>query len=243
MEWYEVAFDRFYPVLYSHRDSAEASCAIETYGAVLDGRSPVLDLASGDGRYIEAVLRRGIEVYGLDLSHYLLCKSVKEWGHGGRVVQGDMRYLPFADGTFGGVLNMFTSFGYFSADTDNLLVLREVHRVLGNDGVFLFDYINARRIAARLLKDTTRESEDYRIHEKRTIEESGKYLVKRATITDTRTLNAERIEERLRLYAREDLELMMKSAGFEVENVYGDYSGNAFVDGVSERVVILSRKP
>ena len=176
MEWYEAAFDRLYPVLYSHRDSAEAEQALDTFGHLFEGASPVLDLASGDGRYLEALLKRGVHAYGLDLSHYLLSRSVDEWGHGGRVAQGDMRHLPFFDRTFGGVLNMFTSFGYFSVDTDNLLVFREVHRVLRPGGVFLFDYINAEKITSGLLEETQRESGGYEIREKRTIEEHGKYL-------------------------------------------------------------------
>ena len=50
-----------YPVLYSHRDSAEAEAALDSFGHYFDGRSPILDLASGDGRYLEALLRREVE--------------------------------------------------------------------------------------------------------------------------------------------------------------------------------------
>ncbi|MEE9270684.1 MAG: class I SAM-dependent methyltransferase [Candidatus Krumholzibacteria bacterium] len=242
MEWYEAAFDRLYPVLYSHRDCAAAEAALDSFGHYFDGRSPVLDLASGDGRYLEALLRREVEVYGLDLSHYLLSRSVREWGHGGRVVQGDMRYLPFRDGSFGGALNMFTSFGYFSVDTDNLLVFREVHRVLRKNGVFLFDFINAEKIASELLEESHRESGSYEIHEKRRIEEHGKYLVKRAEVTNRDTNHKETITERLRLYTRADLVMMFESTGLSPRDLYGDYAGNEFVDGVSERVIILSVK-
>jgi hypothetical protein len=137
---------------------------------------------------------------------------------------------------------MFTSFGYFSVDTDNLLVFREVNRVLGRGGVFLFDFINASRISANLLGETRRESMGYDIHEKRVIEGHGKYLVKHATISDPRTQTTESIEERLRLYTKRDLVLMFKSVGLDVTDCFGDYNGNEFVDGVSERVIIVCEK-
>lgn len=242
MEWYEAAFDRMYPILYSHRNEDEAGAVIDRYGGYLEGRQPVLDLGSGNGRYLEALERHGITAFGLDLSHYLLRTSVEQMGQRGKVVQGDMRCLPFGDGSFGGAINMFTSFGYFSVDMDNLLVFREVHRVLRRGGLFLFDFLNAERISDNLLARTERESSGYKIEEKRRIEAHGKYLVKQATITNAETGFREEIEERLRLYTRDELLLMFDSVGLHPGEVFGDYEGNAFVDGVSERVVVLAEK-
>lgn len=242
MEWYEAAFDRMYPVLYESRDSEEAAAVAERFAGRFVDKTPVIDLASGSGRYLHALVAIGLEAFGLDLSHYLLRRSVEEWGHGGRLVQGDMRHLPFVDGSVGGVWNMFTSFGYFSVDTDNLLVLREVHRILRPGGLFLFDFLNARRIAASLLEQSERRSGDHVIAEKRRIERHGKYLVKHAVITDTRTGEKEEVEERLRLYTKEDLEIMFRSTGFTIEDTCGDYAGNPFVESVSERVIMIGRK-
>lgn len=239
MEWYEAAFDRFYPILYSHRDAGEALRAVETFNRFLEDRSPILDMASGDGRYLAALRAAGHEAYGLDLSHYLLRRAVEDPDNRGRVVQGDMRHLPFIDGAFGAVINMFTSFGYFSVDTDNLLVFREVKRILRTEGIFLFDFLNASRISANLLGETRRESMGYDIHERRAIEGHGKYLVKHATISDASNSITESIEERLRLYTKKDLLLMFESVGLTVLACFGDYIGNDFVDGVSERVIIV----
>lgn len=242
MEWYEAAFDRMYPVLYEYRDVEEAMSVVEVFGDLFADKTPILDLASGGGRYLESLVRQGFDAYGLDLSHYLLRRSVVEWGHSGRLVQGDMRHLPFVDGSLGGVWNMFTSFGYFSADTDNLLVFKEVARVLEPGGRFLFDFINSKWIARDLLEESSRRSGEYEIVEKRSLESHGKYLVKHASVTDGRTGKRERVEERLRLYTREDLIIMFESVGLTIEETYGDYSRNPFLEGVSERVVVVARK-
>ncbi len=243
MEWYEVAFDRFYPILYSHRDVDEAARVVGTFGGYLEGKTPVLDMACGDGRYLKALRGAGYSVCGVDLSHYLLLRALEEPDHKGLIAQGDMRHLPFLDESFGAVINMFTSFGYFSVDTDNLLVFREVQRILEPRGVFLFDFINSGRISANLLGETRRQSRGCEIHEKRVIEAHGKYLVKRATITDPETKVSASIEERLRLYTKSDLLLMFKSVGLRVTACFGDYNANEFVEGVSDRVIMLCEKP
>ncbi len=242
MEWYEAAFDQMYPVLYEYRNVGEAMAVVETFGELFLDKTPIIDLASGSGRYLESLLKGGLETYGLDLSHYLLRRSLEEWGHTGRLVQGDMRHLPFRDGSVGGVWNMFTSFGYFSVDTDNLLVFKEVHRILRPGGLFLLDFLNAGKISADLLGESQRRSGDYEIVEKRGIVAHGKYLVKRAAIRNTRTGHKEDIEERLRLYTREELEIMLRSTGFTIEETYGDYSKNPFVESVSERLIVIGGK-
>ena len=78
-----------------------------------------------------------------------------------------MRRLPFQNETFGAVLNMFTSFGYFGADMDNLLVVREISRVLEQGGLLLFDYVNAVKARTMVLEDTVRETEGWMVRESR----------------------------------------------------------------------------
>ena len=110
MEWYEVAFDSLYPVLYGHRSFEEAESVVEAFASFFQEKDPILDLACGNGRYIESITRRGHRIYGLDLSHYLLRTCLDSWGHEGKIVQGDMRRIPLCEGSVGAVINMFTSF-------------------------------------------------------------------------------------------------------------------------------------
>jgi SAM-dependent methyltransferase len=231
-----------YPILYEHRDINEAASVVDEFGYLFAKGTPILDLASGTGRYLESLRRKGFQAFGLDLSHYLLRSSVEEWGHAGRLVQGDMRYLPFLDDSVGAVLNMFTSFGYFSIDTDNLRVFREVHRILQPGGVLLFDFVNAEKISAELLEETRRAARGFEIRERRRIESHGKYLIKEATIFNPDTRQKEQVEERLRLYTKNELLIMFKSVGFGIDEIFGDYARNPFVPGVSERILIVARK-
>lgn len=243
MEWYEAAFDRMYPIIYRRRDVEEARDVIDAFYSFLEGREPVLDLACGEGRYMEALLKKGLTVFGVDLSLYLLEANERRWGRGDSLVQADMRRLPFLDGSIGSVLSMFTSFGYFSRDTDNLFVFQEIYRVLERGGVFLFDFINAHRISPAILEDSERTEGDYRIEETRRLEERGKYLVKDIEITNL--LDGERttLMERLRLYTKEELLAALGNLGFAVIALFGDYDGSGYIASVSERLIVVASKP
>ncbi|NIM19459.1 MAG: methyltransferase domain-containing protein [Candidatus Latescibacteria bacterium] len=242
MEWYEVAFDTLYPILYEHRDIEESDAVAKAFGSLFLDKDPILDLACGNGRYLESISRRGHLIFGLDLSHYLLRACLDSWGHKGLIMQADMRRIPLLTGSVGAVINMFTSFGYFSRDTDNLLVSKEVFRVLRWGGIFLFDFINARKIASSLLEESQRESGSFIIKEKRRLENYGKYLVKDIQAINAQSGTKEQIEERLRLYTMDELIIMFESVGFKIDSVFGGYDLSPFVEGVSDRVIIVSAK-
>ena len=104
------------------------------------------------------------------------------------------------------------------------------------------DFINTSRISADALADTRRESQGFDIRERRVIEDHGKYLVKYATIREIDGSATETIEERLRLYSRDDLLVMLKSVSLRVVDIFGDYKGNEFVDGVSDRIILLCER-
>src|SRR5262245_26487593 len=109
MPWYKEWFGEEYLELYSHRDESEAEAHVDFVERHLGGPRPraVLDLACGAGRHTAALRRRGYRTLGIDLSLTLLARIEPPR------VAGDMRRLPFADGSFDWVLNFFTSFGYF----------------------------------------------------------------------------------------------------------------------------------
>ena len=242
MEWYKTAFGRLYTVLYSRRDYREAERVLDSFGDLLCTDDPILDLACGGGRYMVSAARRGFKVWGVDLSEFLLEQAVSRPELAGSVVRGDMRKLPFRDGVFGAVLNMFTSFGYFETDMDNLIVLSEVSRVLKNGGTLLFDFINSGKIITKPLTETERESNGYSIHETRTLESNGKFLVKRVRAANHSTGDLIEYDERVRLYGRQELLTMLDSIDLGVSGVFGDYDRGEFRADESERIILICEK-
>jgi SAM-dependent methyltransferase len=242
VEWYEIAFDRIYPILYGHRSDEEAEIVLDAFGDLVMGRDPVLDLACGAGRYMASADKRGVRMWGVDLSEFLLKEAAGREGLSGRLVRADMRRLPFGDGAFGAVLNMFTSFGYFAMDMDNLLVLREVSRLLRRGGLFLIDYVNAIRARSMVLEDTRREVDGWVVRESRSLEAEGRYLVKGVEAQNGTTGETVAYDERVRLYSRDEMVTMLESVDLVVSGAFGDYDRSDFDERESDRLILVCEK-
>jgi ubiquinone/menaquinone biosynthesis C-methylase UbiE len=146
-----------------------------------------------------------------------------------------MRALPFADRSFGGVTSFFTSFGYFADPKDDRRVLREMRRVLRERGSFMLDFLNADRVRRDLVAEDAREIDGARIMQRRSI--AGSYVVKSILIEPAEGGAPREFEERVRLYAPEDLTEMLRQAGFVTTQQYGDYSGGPLTES-SPRLIL-----
>ncbi len=235
--WYRKAFGSRYAELYAHRDKEEAKMAV----ALLERLAPlrgarVLDVACGAGRHMLALRSRGALAIGLDLSDHLIRRAAAV----APVVQGDMRRLPFGAGRFDGVLNMFTSFGYFEEAEENEVVLREAARVVRPGGWFLFDYLNAETAIPSLVARGEREVGGARVRERRVYDPASRVLTKEIARTDPATGETEEWTERLVLFSPEEIERMVIRAGFSVGDHFGDYEGgSARADG--PRLILFCR--
>lgn len=242
MEWYEEAFGDLYPILYRHRNDDEARRMVKSFGDLFEGRQPVLDLACGAGRYMTAMESNGVRTWGIDLSEPLLAEAVDKRELTGRLVRGDMRWLPFVDGALGGVMSMFTSFGYFDSDADNGAVIGEVARILRPGGIFLLDFINAGRVKAAPPETTRRESAGYTIKEARSLAGGGRFVVKDVTVTNPAENFHARFCEQLRLYTRTELVQMIEDAGMRVKAMHGDYDRGEYDPIESDRMIVVSER-
>lgn len=106
----------------------------------------ILDLCCGHGRHALELARRSFKnVEGLDISKHLISlarKTASEEGLDVKFTEGDARHLPYPNDYFDAVVIMGNSFGYFDDVKDDLLVLKEVHRVLKQQGKILIDLTN-----------------------------------------------------------------------------------------------------
>ena len=231
MAWYQEWFGEEYLELYAHRDEAEAKQQVEFFqrqcGAV---QGAVLDLACGMGRHMTILQGAGYRAVGCDLSFTLLLSGVQEYGRM-PVARADMRSLPFCSGSFGGLVNFFTSFGYFATEEENLQVVREMARVLRDDAVFLFDYLNVQRELDRLVQKE--QKGDARIE--RWFDPHDRSFNKRITIGEKRYL------ERVRGYDLAEISAMFTSAGLTIRSVFGDFAGAPY-EASSPRLILVGRR-
>ena len=222
MTWYREWFGEDYLDLYSYRDEEEAKLQagfFKTHVGSVKGK--VLDLACGTGRHIHELGKHGYHVIGFDLSWILLRRGITSYG-AMPLVRADMRTLPFCDGTFAGLVNFFTSFGYFESEDDNANTVHEMARVLEKSAPFLFDYLNVQRELDKMVQRESRRIDETDVEIERWFDGASRTFNKRITMGDRRYL------ERVRGYDLDEISTLFAAAGFSIRDVYGDFDGSPF---------------
>jgi SAM-dependent methyltransferase len=122
-----------YAEAYAHHRSDRSSIRpyIERFVSLLPGGASVLDVGCGPGVDTGSLALRGVRTVGLDIAAAMLEMAAPHTG--GRVVQGDQRFLPFADGTFDGVWANACLLHLSKRDVGGALV--ELRRVVRPSGI------------------------------------------------------------------------------------------------------------
>jgi len=216
--------------------------SVETW---LSPTGRVLDVGCGTGRHLEVLAARGFSVTGLDRSRALLDHARESGILPGRLVRGDMRRLPYADGTFASLISMFTSFGYFGTRSAHVNLLREFARVVVPGGRMVLDYLNEPVVRGGIVPESTRSLDGYSIEEARSIRPlgDGDAVVKRVTIRTAEGNVVERYEEEVALYPRTDLLEMMRSTGWHPRESRGDYDRATWSEESPRLIVLAERGP
>ncbi len=237
-DWFEDWFGEEYLALYEHRDHREARDVVSLIAAHADDLADVLvlDLACGAGRHQRMLCERGWWTIGLDLSPSLL-RAARGEDRGAPLVRADMRELPFATGSFGLVVNLFTSFGYFRDDAQHRRVLAEVARVVRTGGWFMLDYLHADHVRRTLVPRDERTVGTLTVEQEREISADGRYVRKTITIGEL----GRTFVERVRLFEPDELRALCTGVGFAIVAVFGDYAGGSLLPS-SPRTILLARR-
>ncbi|MEM7353919.1 MAG: class I SAM-dependent methyltransferase [Acidobacteriota bacterium] len=240
MAWYKDWFGEEYLELYAHRDAGEADRHLDFVERFLAPKRPapraILDLACGAGRHTQALRERGYRTLGIDLSLTLLAHPPQVPN-----VAGDMRQLPFAEGSFDWVLNFFTSFGYFDRERENFRVLEEFVRVLKPEGRFLIDFLNREVVIANLKAREEQVIAGRRVQIERWYDEATRRINKKMRL-ETPGKATRTYLESVRAYSRDEVLIGSRWAGLEVDGLYGNFQGEPF-DRDSERLILVGHKP
>lgn len=225
--WFEHSFNKDYLYLYAHRDSNEALLQVENAIKLVPFQpgQKVLDLACGGGRHMHAFAKLGADITGVDLSSALLERAKQRFAESqyeGSFIQADMRDLSF-ENHFDGVTMWFTSFGYFTDECDNALILQKIKRALKPKGWWWIDISNPAQLRRELIPESIRKING----------PNGK-----ATVREIREIDCNRVKkyieiedvkgrrhyiESVRLYESDEFDALAKEAGLKPLGLIGDY--------------------
>jgi SAM-dependent methyltransferase len=233
-DWFEEWFGEEYLALYPHRDGAEARRVASLIAARVGlpvGR-PALDLACGAGRHQRELCEHWWTV-GLDLSPSLL-RVARTEDPSAPLVRADMRHLPFRDGAFDLVVNLFTSFGYFRDDRAHRRVVAEVARVTRPGGWFVLDYLNAAHVRRTLVPIDKRQVGSTVVRQKRAISADGRFVRKLIEVGEL----GRTFVERVRLFEPAELVQLLEGCGYLVVDVLGDYDGRQLDEHATRTILV-----
>jgi SAM-dependent methyltransferase len=204
----------------------------------------ILDVPCGQGRHAHLLAEAGFDVDGLDYSEDLL-ERAKQRGTGPRLryTRGDMRKLPGRwTGRFDAVLNLFTSFGFFSDPSDDARVIGEFARVLKPGGVLIWHGGNRDGVMARFLARDWWQTDDGTLiaHERSFDGLSGVLTVRTTWRGVKRSGNR---EHRIRLYTPSRIAELCADAGLVVERAYDGFRDRSLRRRSSEMLLVARKEP
>lgn len=211
----------------------------------LEPRSRVLDLSCGSGRQTLELSRRGHRVLGIDALGALHAEAQKA-GRAEKLnvhfLKGDVRQLGYR-AEFDAVVNLYSSFGNFPQERDDLRTLESVCKGLKPGGKLLIDLLNKEWLMRHFEPNLWEQAEDAK----------GSVVLDQVTFNfETGRLDNNRIivgkdgsrtpvATSLRVYTLTELKRQLEAAGLIYQRVWGGFDGSAYgMD--SRRMIVLAEK-
>lgn len=235
-QWFNT---HYYHLLYGHRDESEAEAFIQALAQELNipKGAHCMDLACGKGRHAKMLHQLGFETLGLDLAEESIQEAKKLSTQGLRFDVHDMREV-YAKGAFDYVFNLFTSFGYFEVQSDNLKTLKAIHQSLKTNGELVIDFMNADKVIRHLVAKDEKCLQGVHFVQRRRLENG--IIIKDIEVIDGNETHW--FQERVQALTIKDFETLLQASGFEILNTYGDYKLSPFNKESADRLIIHAKK-
>lgn len=234
--WYSSWFDTpYYHILYKDRNYREAQIFMDnlTHYLNLPENANVLDLACGKGRHSIYLNQLGYNVLGADLSENSIAEASKNSNDTLHFKVHDMRE-PFEE-KFDAIFNLFTSFGYFENDDDNLTTLKAIKESLSEYGFAVIDFMNVTQVIETLVPEEVKTVDEIDFHIKRYVEDG--HIFKEIDFEDHG--RKYHFTEKVKALTLKDFQDLMDEAGIYLLDIFGDYKLKKFHKTESERLIMI----
>jgi SAM-dependent methyltransferase len=234
--WFTSWFDTpYYHILYKERNYREAQIFMDnlTHYLNLPEKAKVLDLACGKGRHSIYLNQLGFDVLGADLSENSIAEASKNTNETLHFKVHDMRE-PFEE-KYDAIFNLFTSFGYFENDEDNLTTLKAIKDSLSEYGFAVIDFMNVPQVLETLVPEETKTVDEIEFHIKRYLKDG--HIYKEIDFEDKG--QKFHFTEKVKALTLQDFEQLMEEAGIYLLDIFGDYKLKKFHKTESERLIMI----
>ena len=238
--WFATWFDSpYYHVLYKNRDYKEAELFITNLVNFLKPKKEdkILDLACGAGRHSIFLNGLGHQVTGVDLAANSIEEASKSKNKTLNFDVHDMREV-YKENEFEFIFNLFTSFGYFESDEDNIKMLQSIEKSLRPNGVFVLDFFNATKVIANLVKEEIKTVDNTTFNLKRKVENG--YIIKNIDFEADNKNYA--YFEKVQAVALSDFNQLFKNTNLELIHTFGNFELEEFNEEKSDRLILVLQK-
>jgi SAM-dependent methyltransferase len=233
-DWFNTSY---YHVLYKERNDEEAQLFMKNITAflALPKTTHILDLPCGKGRHSVFLNSLGYKVTGGDLAENSIKTAQKFENNSLNFKVHDMRQP--INNQYDAIFNLFTSFGYFEEDKEDLLILQNIKNGLKKEGYFVFDFLNAAFVKATLVAKETKTVEDITFHITREI--TNGFIIKNISFFADGKNHA--YTERVKYLDAEKMKVYFEKVGFKITNIFGDYNLTNFDAQTSNRLILVAK--
>lgn len=174
----------------------------------------LLDCPCGNGRISIPLAKAGIRVTGIDLNQEYLDELIAKAKRAKLEIptaRADMRRINYKN-KFDAAGNLWTSFGYFEDERENVRVLKKIYEALKPGGRFCLHVVNRDFIIAHYTDKDWQEMGEVLFTESRTFDYAKS--INRAVWTVREPGSTTRHEIGIRMYSYHELITMFRKVGF-----------------------------
>lgn len=236
--WFSSWFDTpYYHILYKDRGEDEAQTFMRNLTEFLElpKGSSILDLACGKGRHSIFLNSMGYKVTGVDLSENSISYARKFENDGLKFFTHCM--CKSVGQKFDAVFNLFTSFGYFEDEKENLQSICSIKEELKAGAYGVIDFMNVKKVIRELVPSEVKSIKDIDFHISRRIEDG--FILKHILFTDEGKEHF--YTEKVKALELEDFQKYFSTAGLELVHCFGNYELEEFNEEQSDRLILVFR--
>jgi len=235
-KWYATWFDTpYYHILYKNRDDKEAHDFMSnlTRKLKLKKGARILDVACGRGRHSIYLNKIGFNVTGIDLSLNNIDYAKTYENDALSFLRHDM--CEPLETSFDAVFNLFTSFGYFEKDEDNIKAVKAMKANMKANAYGVIDFLNINYTLQHLKPHEIKTIEGIDFEIEKWVENG--YLFKRINFGVDNEKHT--YTERLKCIGLNLFKSYLEQAGLQLEAAYGNYQLQRFDKLKSERLILV----
>ena len=244
-EWFTHFFDASY-VAALREEKPLRQTRLEVEFVLRSLRPPegarILDLPCGYGRHAALLARRGFRMVGVDLSPAMLAEARRRFAEGPRLRfrRDDMRRIEFRE-EFDAVINLYTSFGYFTP-TQNVTALRRMARALRPGGRLLVDHRDPAYDAGLPRRLWYRSGRTRFVLEERHFDRDTKITNSTQLIVTAGQRWVAQKTLRFQEFSLPQWRRMLHRVGLTFLRAYSGYDGRPYRAGSTGRLIVMAEK-